>query len=82
MRKEDFNNRKENLLQFVKEALNKPDLNNTDKTSLNKLIEILAEYSFEDRLETKGLLSRVIIDSLELDYSIGEKFIEFDNSIR
>lgn len=82
MRKEDFNKRKENLLQFVKEMSNKSDLNNTDKTSLNKLIHIVGEYNFENRLEIKGLISRTIIDSLELDYSIGEKFIEFDNSIR
>jgi len=82
MRKEDFNKRKENLLLFVNKISNKTELNDSDKTSLNKLTEVLGKYNFENRLEIKGLISRVIIDSLELDYSIGEKFIEFDNSIR
>lgn len=82
MRQEDFNKQKEELLIFIKKLFNNTVLNDSDKTSLIKLTEILNEYTFENRLEVKGVISRTIIDSLDLDYSIGEKFIEFDNRIK
>lgn len=50
--------------------------------SLERVLEILSEYRFENRLEMKGVLTRTIIDSLELDYSIGEELISFDERIR
>ncbi|NOU62358.1 hypothetical protein [Marinifilum caeruleilacunae] len=82
MKKEDFIKQKENLLVFVTKVSKTKELKESDKISLVKLTAILNEYTFENRIEIKGLLSRIIIDSLELDYSIGEKFIEFDNNIR
>ncbi len=36
---------------------------------------------FSDRLRKKGTLTHFIIDSAELDSSLGEKIILFDNSI-
>ncbi len=82
MIKEEYNKRKEVLLQIVKDNLNNPNLTEVEKKSLNRLVEIMNRYTFENRLQTKGLVTRVIIDSLQLDYSIGEKFIKFDNSIK
>jgi hypothetical protein len=43
---------------------------------------LIDQYSYENRLQQKGLLSHSIIDSLKLDYSLGEKFINFDNEIK
>lgn len=81
MNKEIFETKKEALMNFAKEILSHPDVSAQDKISLNKLIELLNIYFFENRLKQKGLLSHTIIDSLELDYTIGKEFIKFDNDI-
>lgn len=82
MTKEIFIARKEDLINLIAESLTDADISEQNKKSIRKLLEILNQYSFENRLQKKGLLSHTIIDSLELDYSIGEKFINFDNSIK
>lgn len=79
---ETFVKRKESLTSLIKESLVKMDISEQDRVSLIKLLELLNQYSFENRLQQKGLLSHTIIDSLELDYSFGEKFITFDNDIK
>ena len=81
MIKEEYKTKKETLLELVKDKLANVYLTEREETSLNKLLEIMKRYEYENRIEIKGLISRVIVDSLEIDYSIGEKFIEFDNSI-
>lgn len=45
-------------------------------------MEILDSYSFENTLKKKGSLTRTIIDSLEIDYFLTNKFIEFDSLIQ
>lgn len=82
MNREIFVERKESLTNLIKESLAKTDISEQDRISLTKLLELLNQYSFENRLQQKGLLSHTIIDSLELDYSLGEKFIKFDNDIK
>lgn len=82
MNKEIFIKRKQNLIKLIEDTLTKMEICEQDKISLNKLLEILNQYSFENRLQKKGLLSHTIIDSLELDYFLGENFIKFDNEIR
>jgi uncharacterized alpha-E superfamily protein len=82
MKRETFNERKSNLTNLIKVSLDQVSISEHDRTCLMKLLELLNQYSFENRLYQKGLLSRTIIDSLELDYSIGEKFIKFDNDIK
>lgn len=79
---ERFNRRKDDLLSIVKNRLATPDLSDTERTSLNQLIKVMNEYTFANRLEIKGFLSHVIVDSLTVDYSVGDKFIEFDNHIK
>lgn len=66
-----INNRKKNLLQTTNEY-----------KSLEKVLEILHKYQFENRFKMKGILTRAIIDSLELDYSIGGQIISFDEKIK
>jgi hypothetical protein len=82
MSRQIFIERKQNLINLIKDNLIKIEIPEQDKISLSKLLEILNQYSFENRLQKKGLLSHTIIDSLELDYILGEKFINFDNDIR
>ena len=82
MKKETFLEKKKKLINLITDALSKTDICEQDKISLCKILEILNQYSFENRLQKKGLLSHTIVDSLELDYSLGEKFIKFDNEIR
>ena len=82
MNKEIFVKRKESLTSLIKESLAQTGISEQDKVSLIKLLELLNQYSFENRLQQKGLLSHTIIDSLELEYSLGEKFIKFDNDIK
>ena len=79
MKREVFFKRKKDLVEMVNSILAKKDICEQDKISLSKLIDLLNLYSYENRLQKKGLLSHTIIDSLELDYSLGEKFINFDN---
>ena len=76
-----FNQRKKQLVDFVSGFKNDNSLSLVDIKSLDKLMEILESYSFENRKEKKGVLTRTIIDSLEMDYFLGEKFIQFDNCI-
>jgi hypothetical protein len=82
MNRDIFLERKENLINLITASLAKTDISEQDKISLSKLLEILNQYLFENRLQKKGLLSHTIVDSLELDYALGEKFIKFDNDIK
>lgn len=82
MTKENFVERKENLTNLINEYLAKKDIYEHDKSYLRKLLELLSQYSYENRLKVKGLLSHTIIDCMELDYSLGEKFIKFDYDIK
>ena len=81
MERKTFEERKKTMVNFTYEILETKFLSLEDKKSLEKLLDILKSYSFENRKEKKGVLTRTLIDSLELDYSVGEKFIEFDNMI-
>ena len=82
MNKDVFIERKEGLISLIKDSLVENNVCEQDKGSLNILLGIIDEYSFENRLQKKGLLTHTIVDSLELDYSIGEKFIMFDQIIK
>jgi hypothetical protein len=81
MKREVFLERKNDLVDLVNSILAKNDIGEQDKISLNTLLDLLNLYSYENRLGQKGLLIHTIIDSLELDYSLGKQFINFDNDI-
>ena len=82
MNKEHFVKQKNDLIELIMYCLGQSDIKGEDKSSLKKLNELINQYTFENRLQKKGLLTHTIIDSLELDYSIGEKFIIFDENIK
>lgn len=77
-----FDNKKETLQQLIIGWYGKLAIGTRDNLAIGDLKQILEYYNYDNRLEMKGLLTRKIIDSLELSYFIGEKFIEFDNSIK
>lgn len=77
MKEEIFITRKEKLKAFLEMLLKTPD-----SSEITTILEILNQYTFDNRLKLKGTLTRYIIDSSEVDYSIGEKVIEFDTNIR
>lgn len=78
MNQEYFTYKKNKLICFLKESL---DQEKNKKDSLIKLLAILDNYTFKNRLEIKGTLSHTVVDSLEIDFSLGEKIINFDNEI-
>lgn len=82
MNREIFDERKADLINLIKVSLSTTYISEQDKTSLMRLLELLNQYSFENRLYRKGLLSHTIIDSLELGHSIGEKVVKFDIDIK
>lgn len=69
--------RKEKLKLFLEK-----ELNITKEQSIAEALKILFSYDFNNRMKQKGTLTRYVIDSAEMSYIIGEKIIEFDNSIR
>ncbi|APD07046.1 hypothetical protein UJ101_01530 [Flavobacteriaceae bacterium UJ101] len=81
MNKEEFDNQKNDIIKMINDRMGASSLTELEKDSLIKVIKIINDYNFNNRIKIKGLLSKTIIDSLELDYFIGEKLINFDNNI-
>lgn len=71
-----FTARKTRLKSFLEK-----ELSLSKNESISKSLEMLNLYTFENRLNQKGILSQYIIDSAEMDYSIGDKIVEFDVNI-
>lgn len=71
-----FTARKAKLKSFLEKKLSL-----SKNESIAKSLEILNLYTFDNRLNQKGTLSRYIIDSAGMDYSIGDKIVEFDANI-
>ncbi|MDI1257330.1 MAG: hypothetical protein PSV16_14645 [Flavobacterium sp.] len=81
MTKEVFTERKSELVNLINHYLNFDEINWQYKNDLKILLEILTQYSYENKLQMKGTLTHTIIDSLQLDYTLGEKFIQFDKDL-
>lgn len=77
MTKKTFDENKEYLETLIGKLI---EAHNDDLLSI--LAQLLKEYNYGNRLSKKGALTRFIIDNSNLDYSTGEKFIEFDSKIR
>ncbi|ASK29988.1 hypothetical protein CEY12_07645 [Chryseobacterium sp. T16E-39] len=71
-----FTERKEKLKSFLEK-----EFSFSGNESIAKALVILNLYNFDNRLNQKGVLSRFIIDSAEMDYSISDKIMEFDKYI-
>lgn len=81
MTKELFNDRLKKLRSVAIDTRDNLKTDYKTKESIKTLLNILDKYNYENRVSLKGLLSNTIIDSLEIDSTIGAKFIEFDKSI-
>ena len=81
MDKKTFLKMKEKLFKLTDEVVISETASDKDKEAVVRLSNILKDYYYENRLRIKGRLTRAIIDSLELDYEIGDRFIDFDNFI-
>lgn len=82
MDREVFDQRKQALIALVNANLHSASSAKKVETELLKLLALLHQYTFANRLVQKGLLSHTITDSMELDNSIGERFLEFDDDIK
>jgi len=82
MNKDVFLLKKQSLISTLNLIKENNELSSDDLSSLRTIFDILEKYNYENRNKVKGLLTRTIIDSLELDYSIGEKIIFFDQNIQ
>lgn len=74
----EFNDRKQNLINLINGFVKSKS--EGDNETFNHILSILNNYTFEERLKIKGLLSHTLIDSFQFD-SIAEQLIIFDNDI-
>lgn len=81
MNEENFIEKKDKLKHLLIHKVNESSIGVSCKESIEKVIEVLNQYTYANRLEQKGRLSRIVIDSLNLDYNLGEVIIRFDNNI-
>lgn len=71
---------KEELRNYAVEQLNKSGRTKDDIESLIKLIKNLDDYTYENRLSIRGLMTYLIIDSLDFDdHSLSDRFLAFDD---
>lgn len=82
MEMEEYNSLKLNLEILIKTSLENSNIKQDEKKSLNELLNILKkDYSYEKRLNFKGSITRMIVDCLEIEDSLGDSIIKFDNNI-
>lgn len=81
MQENNFVIAKAHLLEILYFRLNNTPVSTTEHRDILMVIEIVNEYSYINRLRKKGSLARVIMDSLNLDYALGDVIIQFDQRI-
>lgn len=81
MTQESFNNQKQAIQARILTAIENFKGREYELFSLKEIFKVMSEYTYANRLEKKGLVTRVIIDSLELDYNISDEILKFDESI-
>lgn len=81
MQENNFVIAKAHLLEILYFRLNNTPVSATEHLGILKVIEIVNEYSYINRLRKKGRLARIIVDSLNLDYELADVIIQFDHSI-
>lgn len=82
MERIEFIDRKKQLIVKSKEREKYKCISVEEKESLSVILDILNKYNYNNRKQIKGLITRTIIDSLTLDYSIAELYIEFDDLLK
>lgn len=83
MEKEDFVANKDLLIKSINSYLIDTNIIGEERASLIRLLELVKKYSYENRLEVKGLISYAMRDNLEIDNSPLEiEIYKFDNDIK
>jgi hypothetical protein len=73
MTEEIFLKRKQDIIGLLQSMIDSHKGSDFELYSIKRVKEIINEYSY---------VKRIIIDSLELDYNLGEQIINFDSSIK
>lgn len=81
MSEEFFNKRKSQLTEALTKVIGNSSLIVVETLDYVRILNILSQYTYENRLLRKGLIARTIIDSLDIEYSLGEMLIKFDRDI-
>lgn len=81
MTKENFTRAKDSIVSKIKLALSEVGESVRKKEDLRLLLDVINQYSFENRFEMKGVLSHTIVDSLEIEYSLADEIMSFDKRI-
>ena len=81
MQEDNFVIAKAHLLEILYLRLNTTPVSTTEHREILTVVEIVNEYSYINILRKKGSLTRIIIDSLNLDYALADLIIQFDHSI-
>ena len=81
MQENNFVIAKAHLLEILYLRLNTTPVSTTEHREILTVVEIVNEYTYRNRLRKKGRLTRIIIDSLNLDYQLADVIIQFDKRI-
>ena len=82
MSKEEFVMQKRLVARLLNEEnVNNENLTESMRESINTLLDVLKSYQYDNRLKIKGLISRIVIDSVELNSTICEQLVSFDQQI-
>ncbi len=81
MQENNFVIAKAHLLELLYFRLKNTPVSTTEHHEILKVIQIVKEYSYINRLQQKGRLARIIVDSINLDYELGDLIIQFDQRI-
>lgn len=81
MQENNFVIAKAHLLEILYFRLNNTPVSTTEHREILTVIQIVNEYSYINRLQQKGRLARIIIDSLNLDSELADLIIQFDQRI-
>lgn len=76
-----FLKRQQDILALLESEISSFNGSSLGFESLQTAYTIISSYTYANRLEKKGIITRIIIDSLTLDYGIGEKIMGFDSAI-
>lgn len=81
MTKQIFEENRKKLMELIEVVFSGSNITSFEKVQLKEVISILELYTYENRINKKGLLSHTVIDSLDLDEIIGTACITFDTGI-
>ncbi|QKJ31688.1 hypothetical protein HQ865_18595 [Mucilaginibacter mali] len=80
MERQIFETQKQALIKLIDEYLTQKH-SIEHKAGLYHILGIINQHTYDNRLHLKGTITHTIIDSLQLDYLLGEKLIRFDENI-